>query len=361
MESFPRSSKLSSNGIPYDAKNLSKVAARKEQEESAIQVHGHGELAEQVSHEGGQGPDVRSTNGTHDLPQWQMSARLFILTAKSEKSLKKVVGGLKNWLSNRRLSDESLASLAYTLSIRRSIMPWRFTYVASIAKNLEDALSSRNPLLIRARSAPPVAFLFTGMGAQWSGMARELCLTKSEFSESLRKSECILTQLGASWSLVDELLAEGSNSRLHESEIGQPASTAVQIALVDLLGSFGIKPNMVLGHSSGEVASAYAAGILSQAMALRVSYHRSFLANLSKGVLRSKGAMLAVALGEQEVHNQYPLFFRKRTIVVACVNSPSSTTISGDEAEVLQLKEALDGNNVFNRLLNVDTAYHSNQ
>jgi acyl transferase domain-containing protein len=79
-----------------------------------------------------------------------------------------------------------------------------------------------------------------------------------------------IRQEGGSWSLIDELLKTDNESRINEAEISQPATTAIQIALVDLLESFSIRPSRVVGHSSGEVAAAYAAGSLSRDNAIIV-------------------------------------------------------------------------------------------
>jgi NADPH:quinone reductase-like Zn-dependent oxidoreductase/SAM-dependent methyltransferase len=125
-----------------------------------------------------------------------------------------------------------------------------------------------------------------------------------------------------------------------------------------MLESVGITPSSVVGHSSGEIAAAYAAGILSQEVALKISYQRSFISSICKRSLPSKGAMIAVGLGEEEVLN-FVQKLEKGVAVVACINSPSSTTVSGDEDAILELAEILNEHSIFNRKLNVDTAYHS--
>ena len=106
-------------------------------------------------------------------------------------------------------------------------------------------------------------------------MGRELLKTHSKFAESITKSDVILGGLGASWSLVEELKLDASKSRMNQSGIAQPASTALQIALVDLLATIGITPQIVLGHSSGEMGAAYAAGAISHGAALNIAYCRS--------------------------------------------------------------------------------------
>lgn len=147
-------------------------------------------------------------------------------------------------------------------------------------------------------------------------------------------------------------------SRIDQSDLAQPICTAWQIALVDLLGSYGIKPLTVVGHSSGEIAAAYAPGILSQEFALEVAYYRGFVSSICRRSMSSKGAMLAVGLGSDEVEGLLSQISTGK-ISIACVNSLSSTMVSGDEEGINELQHLLNSKSVRNRRLNVDTAYHS--
>jgi acyl transferase domain-containing protein/NADPH:quinone reductase-like Zn-dependent oxidoreductase len=189
-------------------------------------------------------------------------------------------------------------------------------------------------------------------------MGRELVFICPEFTRSLIQSDQILRELGASWSLTEELLRDEASSRINRSEIAQPASTALQIALVGLILSMGVRPMMLLGHSSGEIAAAYAAGILTHRAALKVSYCRSFVSNFCREATSTKGAMLSVGLSEREIA---PLLAQTKTgvVSVACLNSPTNTTVSGDDSAVQEVQKMLNQRNVFNRRLKVDTAYHS--
>ena len=157
-----------------------------------------------------------------------------------------------------------------------------------------------------------------------------------------------------------ELLLPAETSRLNSAAIGQPLCTALQLALVNLLESWNIIPVSVTGHSSGEIAAAYACGSITFQSALGIAYHRGYLASvmLEKGKLR--GAMIAAGLSEAEANafiSQIPE--GKGQAVVACVNSPRSVTISGDRAAILSLQSTLEARQVFVRKLAVSTAYHS--
>lgn len=137
--------------------------------------------------------------------------------------------------------------------------------------------------------------------------------------------------------------------------------TALQVALVDLLRSWGIKPSAVAGHSSGEIAAAYAKGSISRDAAWSISYHRGRLSSNIRGMAPNiKGAMLATNLGPQQVQ-EYLNQVTEGKATVACINSPSSVTLSGDAAAISQLEVMLKDNGHFARRLKVDTAYHSPQ
>lgn len=284
--------------------------------------------------------------------------QLFVLSAKSKDSVYEVVKRLASWASTRHDIEHYFHNLAYTLSSRRSLMHWRYSIVASSHEELISSLNQKTLRVNKISSYIKIGFIFTGQGAQWSSMGRELIQTHTKFLESLIVSDKILQKLGASWSLINELLLDEKSSRINRSEIAQPASTAFQIALIDLLTSLEIKPQMVMGHSSGEIAAAYAAGILTQATALRISYCRSSITTSCRRAVSTEGAMLAVGLGEDKV---LPLLqkLRKGIVDLACVNSPSSTTISGDEPAILEFQNMLNKMSIFNRKLNVKTAYHS--
>lgn len=133
---------------------------------------------------------------------------------------------------------------------------------------------------------------------------------------------------------------------------------AVQIALVRLLESWGIRPTAVTGHSSGEVAAAYTAGGLDLRSAMAVVYSRGALATKSEGSNEARGAMMAVGLGRAEAES-YISLLKSGKVVVACINSSSSVTISGDLPAILELESVLKEQNIFARKLIVEAAYHS--
>ncbi|KFY53300.1 hypothetical protein V496_07727 [Pseudogymnoascus sp. VKM F-4515 (FW-2607)] len=207
---------------------------------------------------------------------------------------------------------------------------------------------------------PQIGFLFTGQGSQWVQMGRELIDTTTAFGVSMRKSDEILRRLSqSSWNLLGELHRSDNSSQVDNGHIAIPATTAIQIALVDLLKSLDILPHVVLGHSTGEIAAAYAAKVLTHHDALMVAFQLGQVLH-RRGLFDGCGKMLAVGLGESEIQ-PYLDQLDRRDVNIACENSPLSTTVSGSSATIEQLQKNLQSLRIFNRELKVPAAYHSIQ
>lgn len=287
------------------------------------------------------------------------SPRLFIFSASSQTSLVRMLAVYADWTREHAGNASTLRDLSYTLSQRRSFLPWRFSCIAENQAELLESLangSKKQDSLVRTTPGAKISFVFTGQGSQWAEMGRELLLYPA-FHDSFQRSREVLQGLGCSWDLVEEILKTSAESRLHDAELAQPATTAIQIALVDLATEWGIVPDSVIGHSSGEVAAAYAAGYLSQHQAIKVAYVQGFASRLAEERF-GKGSMLAVGVGEYGIEPYMDLLSHEGA-VVACQNSPNSTTIAGDDAAITELSELVSQESIFNRKLNVDTAYHS--
>lgn len=164
--------------------------------------------------------------------------------------------------------------------------------------------------------------------------------------------------LDSKYDLLEEIEKPAPESRISSPIISQPAVTAIQIALVDLLESFGIVPDIVIGHSSGEVAAAYACGAISREEAWEVSYYRG----LSSASVEARspglhGAMMAIGLSKDKAVE----FIKSinESAEIACVNSPSSVTISGTMEALDTVAKALMTAGIFHRILAVAIPYHS--
>ncbi|KAI6355517.1 hypothetical protein MCOR25_008163 [Pyricularia grisea] len=323
------------------------------------------------------------TNGVHDppiLPSYTLPHHQLVTVSAADKdgigrqaqALEKY---LRQWLKKKLLSSQEetafLEQLAYTLGTKRAALSYRSFIVVDNMRDLctqlkphDQSDSALTSSILRAAAGNSsdgprlrLGMIFTGQGAQWARMGIEL-LRYNVFKQSLQRANDFFRHtLGCPWSVLEELSADKDRSNLQKAEYSQPLCTALQIALVDLLGSWGIQPVAVAGHSSGEMAAAYAIGSLSAEDAWTAAYWRG---NLDGRTSQPRGAMLAAALSQQAAEVLIgQIAPSKGVVVVGCVNSPSSVTLSGDEEAVVALSQLITDQGVFNRRLHVDAAYHS--
>lgn len=289
------------------------------------------------------------------------------LSAENEASLCRTIENIAKYI--RENPSVSLDDLAFITQTRRTAFTSRASFSGKSREKLLEALDSAVEMSKKGgeigvrvpSSAEPPAILgvFTGQGAQWAAMGRSMIEHSHVYRTSIENCEKALQDIpGApSWSLFKELIAPEDESRINEAVISQPLCIATQIAIIDVLRHANIRFDAVVGHSSGEIAAAYAAGVLSLADAMRVAYYRGLHAGLSSGEKGKKGAMMAIGLGYEDAREFCGKFDGR--IQLAASNSPTGSTISGDEDAVLEAKAFLDKDNIFARLLKVDTAYHS--
>lgn len=301
------------------------------------------------------------TNGIAHPNARHNGKRLFVFSSQDQAGFMRLAKVLAEHLQTLgpASTPEYLANLAYTLGVARSGLAWRDSIVAdSTAELLAKLLSTElGQNATRAATKPPrVGFVFTGQGAQWARMGIEL-LERPVFKDSVARSAEILKEAGCDWDPVEELTRGKDESRLGIPAISQPICTVLQVALVDELRAWGVAPSRVVGHSSGEIAAAYSIGALSHRDAVRVAYFRG---KSAAGLKHLKGGMMAVGCSPAEAEKL--ITQAKLTggaVSVACVNSPSSVTLSGDIAALEQLRTILEQRSVFARRLKVDVAYHS--
>ncbi|KAI5918405.1 polyketide synthase, partial [Camillea tinctor] len=255
-------------------------------------------------------------------------------------------------------SLEKLQSLSHTLAKGRDQLPYRGYLVATYgdAANVEATSVAER----RADDALPFGFVFTGQGAQYAGMAKELLSESKLFLRTIRELDDVLQAIPApytpSWTLEQTLLDSPATSQINNATRSQPICTAVQIALVDMLESWGIQPTSVVGHSSGEMGAAYAAGLLSAKQAILAAYFRGY----AVGELRGKGRMMAAGLGPDAAKAIIESKGLDTQARVACINSPESVTLSGSPNAIQVLEGELKSQGKFARKLETnERAYHS--
>ncbi|KAI0843956.1 hypothetical protein F5Y00DRAFT_256398 [Daldinia vernicosa] len=300
---------------------------------------------------------TRTTNAT--------TRQLVLLpfSAHNKSSLQLNIDALSLDIYQHRLSD-----VAYTLSAKRSNLSYRTFRVVNRDNLVPGLLGVESKLGIQTspthqqdQRLANVAFVFTGQGAQWHEMGLQLFeyrvfCTAIEYLDYILKS---LPRPPSTWSIIEVLKDNCDPGIIQTPAVSQTVCTAIQIGLVDLLASWSIRPVAVAGHSSGEIAAAYASGHATAADAIVAAYLRG------QAIMNNKqeGVMLAVGLGPDQLrdsgylHDQNP---RDGQMQIAAVNSPWSVTVSGDAPAVEALAARLSVDGIFNRLLKTGgIAYHS--
>ncbi|RDW70882.1 uncharacterized protein DSM5745_08393 [Aspergillus mulundensis] len=294
----------------------------------------------------------------------------FVFSAVTAKKLATVLSIYQQYLRDNPAT--SLMQLAATLIERRSALTYRLALTASTAdellteidKHLRDAQRTQMlPFMAeRARAENRrLVGVFTGQGAQWPQMGADLITSSPTalkwIGEMQQSLDGLPSKYRPSFSLLEEL--SNASAPLHTAGLSQPLCTALQIILVRFLKSLGVSFDAIVGHSSGEIAAAYAAGFLTMSDAIRIAYLRGFVASQAGAGDGQPGAMMAVGMSSTEAVEicNRPEF--KGRVMLAASNAPSSVTLSGDADAIHRLEEELKEENKFARLLRVDTAYHS--
>ncbi len=212
-----------------------------------------------------------------------------------------------------------------------------------------DAVSAA---VAQAATCGRVAFVFSGNGSQWAGMATDLLREEPVFREAVEEVDAELApRLG--WSVLDELALPAEKWSLAATEVAQPLLFAVQIGIVAVLRDRGVTPAMVLGHSVGEVAAAYTSGALTLAQAARVITERSRVQARTAGL----GRMAAVGLRPEQAAKEIAPW--GGALEIAGANGPKDVTLAGDADALADLGAQLTERGVFFRDLDLDYAFHS--
>lgn len=291
------------------------------------------------------------------------------LSARSAEALRELAHAYRTRISEQTLSDD-LRDLCYSASVRRAHhRPHRLCLVANSAQQLVQQLDAflsheaaaglfADSSLGRAGSAPRAGFVFSGQGAQWWGMGRELLTSATTFRDAITEIDALFRRHTNNWRLLAELTAAQEKSRLDgaEIEVTQCALFALQVALAKMWRTFGIEPVAVIGHSMGEVAAAVVSGALRLEDGVRVIYERGHLLQRAVG----QGAMAALELSEEEVLKV--LAGGHDGAGIAAINGPRATVVSGESGAVARLVQDLTKRGLMVRELRTSgVAGHSDQ
>ena len=268
----------------------------------------------------------------------------------------------------RRSLDEQetdLYTLAGNLGRRRTHFPARTAFAVRDRRELGEALDSfvddPAPVSTVDEGERRVAMVFSGQGTQRAGCGRALYDADPVFRR-------VVDAVEEEWrrysdiSLREACFSAGQEE-LNEVQLAQPTIFMIQCALVELLATWGVSPDCVVGHSSGEVAAAYASGALSLADATHLVYHRATLQQRVAG----SGRMLAIGLdrpGVEGLLEELGVSFRsgnhrRAQVEIACENSPANTVICGRESALAPVMAELDRRDLQNRLIPGNIAFHS--
>lgn len=292
----------------------------------------------------------------------------FVFSVVSEQTLATLLENFIQYLEENPKVHPG--NLAWTLIHRRSVLYHKLIFWTATIDRLQEKI--REALRQKSKDSPlstvvthlatgPKSILgvFTRQGAQWPRIALDL-ITSPQASKWLDDLQDSLNQLPEKYrprfSLLEELMVPESNSRIYQPIISQTLCTTVHIVQVKLLSTLGITFSSVIGHSSGEIATACASGALTESDAIRIAYLRGWVVSKKPG---QKGAIMATGISPKEATDICSKAHYKGRAMVAASNSPSSVTLSGDKDAIKALRERLKGKGKFACLLHINTAYHS--
>ncbi|WP_327292735.1 type I polyketide synthase [Streptomyces sp. NBC_01198] len=351
----PRRAAVSSFGI---SGTNAHVILEQPPEAAALPVTANGEEISEASAEekAVAGPGESVADERFPAPSGEPALPVLV-SGRSDEALKEQASRLREHLLAR--PGVALADLALATLTTRTHFEHRAAIVASTREDLTEALDrlvkgEPSPDLYTAIAppeTPKTVLVFPGQGSQWPGMAQELLRTDPVFAQHIEACHHALAPF-TDWHLIDTLNQAPSSADPERVDVIQPMLWATMISLARLWQHHGLTPSAVIGHSQGEIAAAHIAGALTLNDSARIIALRSQTFSSIAG----RGTMLHVPLPADEITTRLP---QHPGVTIATLNSPISTTLSGDTHAIHHLHQALQDEHVDSRLVPVDYASHS--
>jgi acyl transferase domain-containing protein/acyl carrier protein len=282
---------------------------------------------------------------------------IMAFSGKREQDLHQAADDIRRFLETA--DNPSLADICYSVNVGRASFLHRLAVVAGSTAELQAKLEAylhrnRSIGIAAGHSAQPsVAFMFSGQGSQYAGMARELYETQPTFRHILDECAAILEPYMAR-PLLQVLFADRDEAALiNETAYTQPALFALEYALAALWQSWGVRPNLLLGHSVGEIVAATVAGVFTLEDGLKLVAIRGRLIQ----ALSVPGQMVAIRGNEAQV--DFALDGYREQVSIAAVNGPQNVVISGAADAISAVMERLETAGIDCIQLNVSHAFHS--
>ncbi|MDJ0595861.1 MAG: AMP-binding protein [Pleurocapsa sp. MO_226.B13] len=289
--------------------------------------------------------------------------QILTLSAKTETALSDLASGYQNYLATHRSLE--IADICFSANTGRTHFNHRLAIITSSPQELADRLAQisagEEPTGVFSgklsnSKSPLIAFLFTGQGSQYVNMGRQLYETQPVFRQTLDQCDRLL-QPYIEKSILDVIYPEDSqqlnNSLINQTAYTQPALFAIEYALAKLWESWGIKPDVVMGHSVGEYVAATVAGVFNLEDGLKLIAHRGRLMQQ----LPHGGEMVAVMASFEQVAQLIAPY--TETVVIAAINGPESVVISGAAEAIGTVRDSLEAAGIKTKQLQVSHAFHS--
>lgn len=276
--------------------------------------------------------------------------QLIVLSAKTETALNNIKKNLHDFLEANPSSN--LTDMAFTLQVGRAGLEYRYSYVCDSISELKNELQKQmlSPTFVLDKTKNKlVAFLFPGQGSQYHNMMKDLYEKESIFKEIVDHCSEILKKYTKA-DIREIIFSSKDEGKINQTKITQPSIFVIEYALARLLKTWGITPDLMIGHSIGEIVASCLAGVFSLEDALKLIAYRGIITQSLEG-----GAMLSVNLPEK-IALQY---VDNEKISLSAVNSQTQCVLSGREKDINALQNMLASKGIETHFLKTSHAFHS--